>query len=72
MDCARTVWAEGYGFSAETIEDLAEIAEESDRRCQNGARPNLATGDLSQWAAELDAFDMQDLAEQVRALAEYV
>ena len=71
MDCARTVWAEGYGFSDSTIEEITLIAEESDRRASNGARPNLATGDLSQWAAELDAFDMQDLAEQVRALPEY-
>lgn len=72
MDCARTVWADGYGFSDATIEALTLIAEESDRRASNGARPNLSTSDLSQWAAELDAFDMQDLAEQVRDLPEYV
>ena len=72
MDCTRTAWAEGMGFSESTIEALTSIAEEADRRASNGARPNLATGDLSQWAAELDAFDMQDLAEQVRDLPEYV
>ena len=72
MDGARTIWAEGYSFSDGTIEALTEIAEESDRRCTNGARPNLGSNDLSQWAAELDAFDMQDLAEQVRNLLEYV
>jgi hypothetical protein len=71
MDSARTAWAENYGFSQGTIEILTEIAEESDRRSHNGARPNLATGDLTQWASELDAFDMQDLAEQVRELPEY-
>ena len=71
MDSARTVWAEEYGLSEGTTETLTEIAEESDRRASNGARPNLATGDLSQWAAELDTFGYEDLAAQVRDLPEY-
>jgi hypothetical protein len=72
MKSEHTAWAEGYGFSDSTIKELTLIAEESDRRAANGARPSLVTGDLAQWAAELDVFDMQDLAEQVRALPEYV
>jgi hypothetical protein len=56
------------GFSERQVEELTLIAEEADRRSSNGARPNLSTSDLDQWAAELEAFDMQDLAEQVRAI----
>ena len=73
MDSARTVWAEGYGFSAEQVDTLTVIAEEATRRCRasdehGGVQPDLMTSDLSQWAAELERFDFEDLTAQVREL----
>jgi hypothetical protein len=32
------------------------------------SQPDLATSDLSQWAAELERFDFDDLAAKVRGL----
>ena len=71
MDSARTVWAEGYGFSVEQVEALTVIAEDATRRCRTsdvhcGTQPDLMTSDLSQWAAELERFGFEDLASQVQ------
>ena len=58
-------------FSDQTQTILSEIEQEAYRRAADGAWPYLV-GDLHAWAAELEMFDMHDLADEVRELPEYM
>ena len=60
----NTAWADGYGFSDESIAVLSKIASEAPGL-------DLATGDLSEWCARLDAADLPQLSARVRELPEY-